>query len=182
MSGLAPGRGLLVNALHHLPVYRRDLYSAGLWEGVPDAKGSGVVVASRFVAACGRLCYLQDPGYVWVRVSQFQERTIEDFSRKVEEIYKAEPGLKGMVLDLRNDPGGLLDAAVALSAAFLPEGVTVDYGLAEERLRNAIRTFPKDAKEETATALRALAALWISENRNADAAKALISRAEALEN
>jgi Flp pilus assembly protein TadD len=53
---------------------------------------------------------------------------------------------------------------------------------AEERLRNAIRTFPKDAKEETATALRALAALWISENRNADAAKALISRAEALEN
>ena len=45
--------------------------------------------------------------------------------RKVEELYKQEPNLKGLVLDLRNDPGGLLDAAVAISAAFLPENVTV---------------------------------------------------------
>ena len=49
----------------------------------------------------------------------------EDFARKVEDIYKADPKLKGLVLDLRNDPGGLLDAAVAVSAAFLPENVTV---------------------------------------------------------
>ncbi len=66
-----------------------------------------------------------EPGFAWVRVSQFQERTVEDFVRRVEDIYKAEPQLKGLVLDLRNDPGGLLDAAVALSAAFLPENVTV---------------------------------------------------------
>jgi carboxyl-terminal processing protease len=66
-----------------------------------------------------------EPGYAWIRVSQFQERTVEDFARKVEEIYKQEPLLKGLVLDLRNDPGGYLDAAVALSAAFLPENVTV---------------------------------------------------------
>ena len=66
-----------------------------------------------------------EPGYAWVRVSQFQERTVEDFARKVEDIYKQEPQLKGLVLDLRNDPGGLLDAAVALSAAFLPENVAV---------------------------------------------------------
>ena len=66
-----------------------------------------------------------EPGYGWIRLSQFQERTVDDFARKVEEIYKAEPNLKGMVLDLRNDPGGLLDAAVAISAAFLPENVTV---------------------------------------------------------
>jgi carboxyl-terminal processing protease len=66
-----------------------------------------------------------EPGYGWIRLSQFQERTVEDFVRKVDEIYKAEPNLKGLVLDLRNDPGGLLDAAVAISAAFLPENVTV---------------------------------------------------------
>ncbi len=66
-----------------------------------------------------------EPGYAWVRVSQFQDRTVEDFSRKVEELYKQNPKLKGLVLDLRNDPVGLLDAAVALSAAFLPENVTV---------------------------------------------------------
>ena len=66
-----------------------------------------------------------EPGYGWIRVSQFQERTVEDFARKAEEIYKEDPQLKGLVLDLRNDPGGYLDAAVALSAAFLPENVTV---------------------------------------------------------
>ncbi len=66
-----------------------------------------------------------EPGYAWLRVSQFQERTTEDFTRKLEEIYRADNQLKGLVLDLRNDPGGLLDAAVAISAAFLPENVTV---------------------------------------------------------
>ncbi|HBH38431.1 MAG TPA: peptidase S41 [Curvibacter sp.] len=66
-----------------------------------------------------------EPGYGWIRLSQFQERTVEDFVRKVEELYKQDPALKGLVLDLRNDPGGLLDAAVAVSAAFLPENVTV---------------------------------------------------------
>ena len=66
-----------------------------------------------------------EPGYGWIRVSQFQERTVDDFVRKAEELYKQDPNLKGMVLDLRNDPGGLLDGAVALSAAFLPSDVVV---------------------------------------------------------
>jgi carboxyl-terminal processing protease len=66
-----------------------------------------------------------EPGYAWIRLSQFQDRTVEDFTSKIEAIYKQEPNLKGLVLDLRNDPGGLLDAAVAISAAFLPENVVV---------------------------------------------------------
>ena len=66
-----------------------------------------------------------EPGYAWIRLSQFQDRTVDDFAKKMDEIYKQDPNLKGLVLDLRNDPGGLLDAAVAISAAFLPENVTV---------------------------------------------------------
>ena len=66
-----------------------------------------------------------EPGYAWLRLSQFQERTVEDFVGKIREIYKQEPRLKGLVLDLRNDPGGLLDAAVAVSAAFLPADAVV---------------------------------------------------------
>lgn len=66
-----------------------------------------------------------EPGYGWIRVSQFQEQTVDDFARKIEELYKQDPHLKGLVLDLRNDPGGLLNAAVAVSAAFLPENVIV---------------------------------------------------------
>ena len=66
-----------------------------------------------------------EPGYAWIRLTQFQERTVEDFVRKVQEIYADQPKLKGLVLDLRNDPGGLLDAAVAVSAAFLPDNALV---------------------------------------------------------
>jgi carboxyl-terminal processing protease len=66
-----------------------------------------------------------EPGYGWVRVSQFQDRTVDDFARKVEELFKQDPKLKGLVLDLRNDPGGNLEGAIAISSAFLPAGVEV---------------------------------------------------------
>jgi carboxyl-terminal processing protease len=66
-----------------------------------------------------------EPGYAWLRVSQFQDRTVDDFVRKLDELYKQDPQLKGLVLDLRNDPGGLLEGAVAMSAAFLPSDVVV---------------------------------------------------------
>ncbi len=66
-----------------------------------------------------------EPGYGWVRVSVFQERTVDDFVRKLEDMVKADPKMKGLVLDLRNDPGGLLEASIAVAAAFLPQDVTV---------------------------------------------------------
>ncbi len=66
-----------------------------------------------------------EPGYAWLRVSQFQERTVEDFAKKIEDLYKQDPNLKGLVLDLRNDPGGALEASIALSAAFLPKDALV---------------------------------------------------------
>ncbi len=68
---------------------------------------------------------LVEPGYGWVRVSQFQERTVNDFVAKVDKLFKEDPKMKGLVLDLRNDPGGLLEGAIAISAAFLPADVTV---------------------------------------------------------
>lgn len=66
-----------------------------------------------------------EPGYGWIRVSQFQEPTLRDFVDQLKEMARAEPAMKGLVLDLRNDPGGLLDAAVGISAAFLPRDVVV---------------------------------------------------------
>ena len=68
---------------------------------------------------------LIEPGYAWVRVNQFQDHTVEDFAKKVDELYRQEPNMKGLVLDLRNDPGGLLEGAVAVSAAFLPSDSVV---------------------------------------------------------
>jgi carboxyl-terminal processing protease len=68
---------------------------------------------------------LIEPGYAWLRLIQFQDRSVEDVVKKLEDLYQEDHNLKGLVLDLRNDPGGLLDAAVAISAAFLPDNVTI---------------------------------------------------------
>ncbi|TXL65396.1 S41 family peptidase [Zeimonas arvi] len=65
-----------------------------------------------------------EPGYAWVRVTQFQEHTVENLVRHIENLWKQGP-VKGFVLDLRNDPGGLLHGAVGVSAAFLPPGTLV---------------------------------------------------------
>jgi len=67
---------------------------------------------------------LLEPGYGYVRVTQFQEETVNDLVKSIDRLYKdktnnSEP-LRGLMLDLRNDPGGLLNAAVGVSAAFLP--------------------------------------------------------------
>ncbi|GAA3988594.1 S41 family peptidase [Comamonas faecalis] len=87
---------------------------------------------------------LVEPGYAWIRLSQFQERTVDDFVRKAEEITRQEPHLKGLVLDLRNDPGGLLDAAVAISAAFLPdESVVVSTNGQLPESKSTLRAAPE---------------------------------------
>ncbi|GAB3407435.1 S41 family peptidase [Massilia agilis] len=68
---------------------------------------------------------LVEPGYAWIRVSQFQEPTVDDLADKLAALYKQDPQLKGVVLDLRNDPGGLLQGAIGVAAAFLPKGAEV---------------------------------------------------------
>jgi carboxyl-terminal processing protease len=68
---------------------------------------------------------LVDSDYGWIRVGQFQEQTVEDFVKQINTMFKAKPDMKGLVLDLRNDPGGLLDGAVAISTAFLQPNVPV---------------------------------------------------------
>jgi carboxyl-terminal processing protease len=69
-----------------------------------------------------------EPGYGLVRVTQFQERTGENLVVALNDLYKQNGGdLKGLVLDLRGNPGGLLNSAVAVSAAFLPKNALVVY-------------------------------------------------------
>ena len=67
-----------------------------------------------------------EPGYAYVRVSQFQERTGRDLHNAISKLKKEQKdNLKGLVLDLRNNPGGLLDAAVIVSDTFLDRGTIV---------------------------------------------------------
>lgn len=60
------------------------------------------------------------PGYAWVRITSFQERTVPDLAAKLTDIARQQPQLKGVILDLRNNGGGLLQSAVGVAGAFLP--------------------------------------------------------------
>jgi carboxyl-terminal processing protease len=66
-----------------------------------------------------------EKGYGYVRLTQFQERTDDDLERALKNLDKEAGGLQGLVLDLRNDPGGLLTQAVKVSDMFLDSGLIV---------------------------------------------------------
>ena len=71
---------------------------------------------------------LIEPNYAYIRVTQFQERTGEDLAIALKKL-RAENkfAFNGIILDIRNNPGGLLNSSVAVSAAFLKEGDLVVY-------------------------------------------------------
>ncbi|HEY3325578.1 MAG TPA: S41 family peptidase [Novimethylophilus sp.] len=69
-----------------------------------------------------------EPSYAYVRITQFQEHTGEDLAKALKTMHdESNGGFKGLVLDLRNNPGGLLNGAVGVSAAFLPRNELVVY-------------------------------------------------------
>jgi carboxyl-terminal processing protease len=89
-----------------------------------------------------------EPGFGYVRLSQFQARTPEDMLTAIGALKRKASGkLKGLVLDLRNNPGGVLNAAVAVSDAFLTSGTIV---YTEGRIRDSQLKFkaaPDDVLE-----------------------------------
>ncbi|MBZ5718023.1 hypothetical protein LAZ26_10320, partial [Haemophilus influenzae] len=91
--------------------------------------------------------HLIEPDYGYIRVSQFQERTVESVNTAAKELVKENKGkpLKGLVLDLRDDPGGLLNGAVGVSAAFLPpEAVVVSTKGRDGKDRMVLKAVPED--------------------------------------
>lgn len=88
---------------------------------------------------------LLEPGYAYLRISQFQSNTGEDLEKAIDKMKdENKGGLKGLILDLRNNPGGVLNAAVAVSDSFLTKGLIV---YTEGRVDDAslkFRARPKD--------------------------------------
>jgi carboxyl-terminal processing protease len=79
-----------------------------------------------------------EPGFGYLRISQFQSKSAENMVDAIEDLKKENKGsLQGLVLDLRNNPGGVLNGAVAVSDAFLKKGMIVytEGRIADSRLR-----------------------------------------------
>src|SRR5437763_1432686 len=129
-AGIKPGD--LIIKLDEMPVKGMTLTDAvKKMRGKPNTqitltisrKGETVPVVVTLTRAISRVQGVKsktiEPGYVWVRVSQFQEATAENLVKQLDALFRSGQ-VKGLVLDLRNDPGGLLHGAVAVSSAFLP--------------------------------------------------------------
>lgn len=89
-----------------------------------------------------------EDGYYWMRLTRFSERTTEELKEALRQAAKeAQPagGIKGIVLDLRNNPGGLLDQAVSVSDTFLKGGDIVSIKGREE---SAQRTYSAKSQED----------------------------------
>lgn len=69
--------------------------------------------------------HLLEPGYAYIRISEFQEDTADELTRKLEKLEKQHGPLRGAVLDLRSNPGGLVTSAVGVADDFLNSGVII---------------------------------------------------------
>jgi carboxyl-terminal processing protease len=93
-----------------------------------EAKPRVVTVTRAVIQIQSVKSKLLEPGYAYFRVTQFQEHSGETLAKAIDKHFKENEGpMKGIILDLRNDPGGLLNSAVAVSAAFLPKDALVVY-------------------------------------------------------
>jgi carboxyl-terminal processing protease len=108
-------------------------------------------------------------GVGYVRITQFSDRTATDLARALRDLRAADGGLRGLVLDLRDNPGGVLDAAVAVADAFLERGVIVS---ASGRTRDA-----RFRREATAGDLLAGAPLAVLVNGNSASAAEIVAGA-----
>ena len=66
-----------------------------------------------------------DPRYAYLRIASFSDTTPLDFQRTIERLRREQPQLRGLVIDLRNNPGGVLEGAVAVADAMLDQGIIV---------------------------------------------------------
>jgi len=147
-AGLQPGDHIL--AIDHQPLEGRNLLdvvealrgSAGTNVHLRierDAEAQDLTLTRAIIELASVQGRLLEPGYAYVRISQFQSGTGAAFESLLSRLRAESHGrLEGLVLDLRNNPGGVLQACVSVADAFLDEGLIV---YTEGRLPSSKRTY-----------------------------------------
>jgi carboxyl-terminal processing protease len=86
------------------------------------------------------------PGYGYLRITNFRMNTIEDVEKQLAELEK--DGLKGLVMDLRDNPGGLLDQAIKISDLFLDQGIIVSIKGRQKKNGQVFNAYPDEDLRE----------------------------------
>jgi carboxyl-terminal processing protease len=125
--------------------------------------------------------YFIEPGYVYVRITQFQTRTAEMMAKDVARLLESDPAaVNGVILDLRDNPGGVLSSAVGISAAFLPPGAPIAYtagAATDSKMRlsakrsDYLRHTTEDYLEELPPSVKTLPMVVLVNNDSASAAE-----------
>jgi len=119
----------------------------GILRGTDD-KPFEVVLERAVIQVASVKSRMLEPGFGYVRLTHFQAHTTDDMLKAIDALKAANDGrLKGLVLDLRNNPGGVLNGAVGVSDAFLTDGLIV---YTEGRIKNSQMRFkagPDDVLE-----------------------------------
>lgn len=84
-----------------------------------------VTIVREVIAVPSVRTQILEPGYAYLRISQFRARTGQEVEEKLQELMEEQADMKGLVLDLRNNPGGVLQASVAVVDAFIDQGLIV---------------------------------------------------------
>ncbi|MDA3789546.1 MAG: S41 family peptidase [Desulfobacula sp.] len=84
------------------------------------------------------------PGYGYLRITNFRMSTLDDIKTHLEKLESQNNGLKGLVMDLRDNPGGLLDQAVKISDLFLAKGDIVSIKGRREENTQVFKAYPSD--------------------------------------
>jgi carboxyl-terminal processing protease len=87
-----------------------------------------------------------EPGYGYVWVTNFRENTTEDLVAALDKLESGKTRLKGLILDLRDDPGGLLDQAIEVSDLFLEKGTILSIRGREEKNNQVFKATPNQTK------------------------------------
>ncbi len=85
-----------------------------------------------------------EPGYGYLRITNFRMSTLDDIKTQLEKLESQDNGLKGLIIDLRDNPGGLLDQAVKISDLFLAQGNIVSIKGRQERNTQVFKAYQND--------------------------------------
>ena len=88
------------------------------------------------------------PGYGYLRVTNFRMNTVEDMEKQLKKLETDKDGLKGLIIDLRDNPGGLLDQAVKICDLFLDQGIIVSIKGRLEKNTQVFNAFPGQDKRD----------------------------------